>query len=127
MKITDPDIIKNGEKNLIEAVKDDIDPAVVKEVLKKKMAAAALSYKGGEIVVYNNKIAFRLDFDIHLSGSFMFDRQGSYIPESDETGNQESDNSDIEMDDILQDDIVDDDINDILKESREFWELKKDS
>ncbi|MBC2703895.1 hypothetical protein [Desulfobacula sp.] len=127
MKITDPDVIKNGEKNLIEAVKDDIDLAAVKEILKKKMAATALSYKRGEIVVYNNKIAFRLDFETHLSGSFMFDRQGNYIPESDQTGDQKSENNEIEMDDLIRDDIVDDDINDILKESREFWELKKES
>ncbi|MBU8848350.1 MAG: hypothetical protein KOO65_12580 [Desulfobacterales bacterium] len=125
MKITDPDIIKNGEKNLIEAVKDDIDLAVIKEVLKKKVAETALSYKGGELVVHNNEIAFRLDFDIRLSSSFMFDRQGNYIPGSDKTKNQENDQ--IDMDDIIQDDIVDDDINDILKESRDFWEQKKDS
>ena len=64
MKITDPDVIKNGEKDLIEAVQDDLDLDAVKEVLKKRMAAAALSSKGGEIMVYNNEIAFRLDFDI---------------------------------------------------------------
>ena len=192
MKITDPDIIKNGEKDLIEALKNDLYLDAVKEVLKKRMTEAVLSSEGGEIVVYNNKIAFKLNFDIHLSGSLMFDRQGNYISESDETGDQENsvfedynfddininetleevepktllsnakgpeieDNDtseeeqsfsdtmeeelkidlpdygfDDELDqksedsEITMDDIIDDDINDILKESREFWELKKD-
>ncbi|MBU2455659.1 MAG: hypothetical protein KJ668_20315, partial [Proteobacteria bacterium] len=40
---------------------------------------------------------------------------------------QLTDDSDAEENDLIQNDIVDDDINDILKESREFWELKKDS
>ena len=206
MKITDPDIIKNGEKDLIEAVTDDLDLDAVKEVLKKKMAATAISSKGGKIVVYHDEIAFRLNFDIHLSGSLMFDRQGNYIPGTDETDDKENllsedfDLDDINIDenteevgsqtllsdaenhkiedndifeekqstietrreeldiglpdydlddgvdqenespdetkdkeietkknDLLQNNIVDDDINDILKESREFWNLKKDS
>lgn len=201
MKITDPDVIKNGEKDLIKAVTDDLDLNAVKDVIKKRMAAANLSSKGGEIVVYNNEIAFRLDFDFQLSGSLMFDRQGNYIPESDETGEHEnlipenldtinindnlekeldmdipddelddkfiaepgehdrSEDEDIkkikenedspiaidaldqlnddpelepeiepgmESDELISDDLIDDDINDILKESQDFWELKKD-
>ncbi|WP_300461812.1 hypothetical protein [Desulfobacula sp.] len=196
MKITDPDVIKNSEKDLIKAVRNDLDLEVVKEILKKRMAAAALSSKGGEIVVHQNEIAFRLDFDIQLSGSLMFDRQGNYIPESNETrdpetrisenldlvdipdntppeedldkdlldyalddtvdgpsikieqketsqtGPEEIEAIEIDMldqpadaseldpetgtDDFIPDDLVDDDINDILKESREFWEFKKD-
>lgn len=79
MKITDPDIIKNGEKDLIDAVKEDIDLDAVNEILKERLVASGLLAKGGEIVVHNNKIAFRIDFDVQLSGSLMFDRQGNYI------------------------------------------------
>ncbi len=189
MKITDPDVIKSGEKDLIDAVKDDLDLDTIKDIMQNKMNAKALVSKGGEIVVHNNAIAFRLDFSIEISGSLMFDRQGNYIPESDEentlpiedldplTDEPETDleteldpeidleseteteleteieteeddldqndmiddddiidddidddivDDDIVDDDIVDDDIVDDDINDILKESRDFWESKKD-
>jgi hypothetical protein len=84
MKITDPGIIKNGEKDLIELLKEDLDLDAVREIIQKKMTPAALSPKGGEIVVHDNQIAFRMDFDLCLSGSLMFDRQGNHIPESDE-------------------------------------------
>ncbi|MCD4675383.1 MAG: hypothetical protein K8S18_05225 [Desulfobacula sp.] len=114
MKITDPDVIKNGEKDLIEAVQDDLDLDAVKEVLKKRMASAALSSKGGEIMVYNNEIAFRLDFDIQLSGSLMFDRQGNYIPESDKTADDEADESERLMSEDF--DLDDLDINETLEE-----------
>jgi len=197
MKITDPDVIKNGEKDLIEAVTDDLDLETVKDILKNRMAAAALSSKGGEIIVYKNEIAFRVNFDIQLSGSLMFDRQGNYIPE---TGDKESDDQenlisedfdleDIDINETLEEvgsqtllddtedakienndtsveeeqntdesieenlninlpdydfddeldpesedpdesddgDIVSDDMGDILEESRDFWEPKKDS
>ena len=176
MKITDPGVIKNGEKDLIDLLKEDLDLDAVREIIKKKMTSAALSPKGGEIVVHNNQIAFRMDFDLCLSGSLMFDRQGNHIPESDErldsnqglieedegdlmvpesneditTGEKtdldlpdydldplddldeltEAPESEIEFkedDPLLIDDLADDDITDILKESRDFWEKKKDS
>ena len=174
MKITDPDVIKNGEKDLIDAVKEDLDLDTIKEIIQNKMNTKALVSKGGEIVVHNNAIAFRLDFSIEISGSLMFDREGNYIPESDEENappiedldpltdeletaldtdldtdldpeidlESETDTdleselaTEIEKDDLVQndmidddivdDDIVDEDINDILKESRDFWESKK--
>jgi hypothetical protein len=83
MKITDPDVIKNGEKDLIQAVKDDLDLDIIKKIMQNRMNAESISSKGGEIVVHNNEIAFRLDFSIEMSGSLMFDRQGNYLPESD--------------------------------------------
>lgn len=175
MKITDPDVIKNGEKDLIQAVKDDLDLDIIKKIMQNKMNAESISSKGGEIVVHNNEIAFRLDFSIEISSSLMFDRQGNYISKSDEedalpiddldpftdepdpeTDLEQGSESKIEDDlylkpeletssdsvsetelslepeseisenDDIQDDIVDEDINDILKESRELWENKKD-
>ncbi|RLC05209.1 MAG: hypothetical protein DRH34_02785 [Deltaproteobacteria bacterium] len=116
MKITDPDIIKNGENDLIEAVKDDLDLDAVKEILKKRMEAAKLSSKGGEIIVHNNEIAYRLDFDIHLSGSLMFDRQGNYISESDQTvddepGEQEAPGKSDDQENLISEDFDLEDIN----------------
>jgi len=182
MKITDPGVIQNGEKDLIDLLKEDLDLDAVREIIKKKMTSAALSPKGGEIVVHNNQIAFRMDFELCLSGSLMFDRRGNHIPESDgpldsnqdfkeeneddlpalessediTTGEKidpdlpdydldplddldeltDAPESEIELkeddplmedDPLLIEDLADDDITDILKESRDFWEKKKDS
>jgi hypothetical protein len=85
MKITDPQVIEDGEKDLITAVQEDLDLDAVKQILKDRMGASTLSSRGGEIVVHNNQIAFRLDFDIKLSGSLLFDRKGNYI----DTGEEE--------------------------------------
>ena len=101
MKITDPDIIKNGEKDLIDAVKNDLNLDAVKEILEKRMAGSSLSPDDGQIVVHNNEIAFRINFNIQLSGSLMFDRQGNYIPESvdDPSGTADAE-TDMDMDDL---------------------------
>ncbi|MFH2091856.1 MAG: hypothetical protein ABIJ31_05790 [Pseudomonadota bacterium] len=153
MKITDPDVIKNGEKDLIEAIKQDLDLDAVKEILKDQIARTVLSAKGGQIIVHNNQIAFRLDFDLNLSGSLMFDRDGNHILQSDEPDHILPDHilpEDLELDeiniadvveeigpdpDLLEEDLpdlvdgeLDDDLdmNDILQESQEFWEPKQE-
>lgn len=111
MKITDPDIIKNGEKDLIDAVKEDLDLDAVRRILEKRMAASSLTSSGGEIIVHNNEIAFRIDFNVKLSGSLMFDRAGNYIPRSEESG--AIDAEDLEEDDLDLDDL---DIGETLDE-----------
>ncbi len=85
MKITDPRIIQTGEKKLIAAMQKHLDLETVRKILSERMAETAFESKGGQIVVHDNQIAFRLDFDLQLTGSLLFDRQGNYIPESPET------------------------------------------
>lgn len=176
MKITDPLIIQTGEKKLIAAMQNHLDLKTVKKILSERMAETAFESKGGQIVVHDNQIAFRLDFDLQLSGSLLFDRQGNYIPdyrespirlsEEDTVDNDkdrsshpdqpamedwngdDNDDEDLDLlldeedsetrngsvpppvpdhtgDDLDSDDILDDDIDDILKESREFWDQNK--
>lgn len=162
MKITDPDVIKNGEKDLIEAVKEDIDWNALKDVIKEQMEISSFSAQGGGLLVHNNRIAFKIDFDLSFKGSLMFDREGNYIaseaqpaestdsaefvepdeaPESDEatepdeTGETEAeseggpapapaeqDTESVGEASAEEPDMLNDDIDDILKESREFWE-----
>jgi len=155
MKITDPQVIETGEQKLISAIHRHLDPETVKTILMERMAETALESRGGQIVVHDNQIAFRLDFDLRLLGSLLFDRQGNYIADAPgpplEDGEDRFDPSE-EKDpakpfeengaysDLLLDDDFDeenegardfsaedaDEIDDILNESREFWNRKKE-
>lgn len=197
MKVTDPQVILNGEKDLIASVQKNLDLDAVRDLLKERLTVKALSPKGGKIVVHDNDVAFRLDYEINLDGSLLFDRNGNLLengagkaledkpeedaaPKSDPDDIQDNDIRDnepgLEIDDLEDDfgfdqddsdileaddgdelndlnksddienlsvgelpdiglddedkesgqDIVDDDINDILQESRNFWEKKKE-
>jgi len=114
MKITDPQVIKNGEKDLIASVQEDLDPETVREILKERMAVAALESKGGQIVVHDNEIAFRLDFEVNLSGSLLFDRDGNLI--EDQAADDEHQDlligseigPDLDLENDLDDDLMDD-------------------
>jgi hypothetical protein len=171
MKITDPQIIQTEEKKLIVALQQHLDHETVKTVLMDRIAETVFEPKEGQIVVHDNQIAFRLDFDLKFNGSLLFDRQGNYIAdppgspsllnpaafENDTTRLSESPENELEdlsddenqkYPDLLPDDetdenagnvsaedsdtlddkdVLDDDIDDILNESREFWNQKKGS
>ncbi len=82
MKITDQDIIKNGEKELIDAITGDLDWTAIEQVFKDKYNLGLqedVEYKQGDIIVYNNQIAYRLDFDVKVTLSVLFDRKGEYL------------------------------------------------
>ena len=178
MKVTDPEIIKAGERDLIDAVKEDLDWNAIGEILKKKINISSVESTGGQIVVHNNQVAFQVDLMLKMELSLMFDRDGNHISDN-ENRISENDDSfkdpDVELDDPIagiapsqeqdqsdplkepefdpanpgdsldgfdldhgglndgSDDTpddgdganLDDDIDEILKESREFWENKK--
>jgi len=85
MKITDPQIILNGEKDLIASVQKDLDLDAVRDLFKERLTASALSPKGGRIVVHDNDVAFRLDYEINMNGSLLFDRNGNLLEDSENT------------------------------------------
>jgi len=82
MKITDPAVIKGGEGELIDAITADMDWGVIGKVFLEKHKLDIdddVEYKNGDIVVYNNQIAYKLDFDVKVNLSILLDREGSYI------------------------------------------------
>ncbi|MFU8769220.1 MAG: hypothetical protein ACNA7H_05735 [Desulfotignum sp.] len=79
MKITDPRVIEKSEHDLIQAVQEKLDPDTIKQILSDHLDRITFSSKGGQIVIHDHQIAFRLDFDLQLSGSLLFDRQGNYF------------------------------------------------
>ncbi len=82
MKITNPEIIKNGESDLIDAITADMDWAAIEEVFGKKHNLNIdddVEYKKGDIVVYNNQIAYKLEFNVKVNLSILLDRNGNYI------------------------------------------------
>lgn len=82
MKITDPEVIKSGESELIDAITADMDWGGIGKVFMEKHKLDIdddVEYKNGDIVVYNNQIAYKLDFDVKVSLSILLDREGTYI------------------------------------------------
>lgn len=82
MKITEQDVIKNGEQELIDAITADLDWGAIDRVFRKEHKLQIdenVEYKKGDIVVYNDRVAYQLDFDVKVILSVFLDREGNYI------------------------------------------------
>jgi len=127
LKITDPDVIKTGERDLIESIKDDLDLAAIQGILLEKVRSSsfdirdeALSFdvSGGEIVVHDGQIAFKVNFELKTEISIMFDRKGIYIPDG---AQYEDTGSDEMIDELASDEMIDE-----LTSDESNYEMQED-
>ena len=82
MKITDGEVIRNGERELIDAITADLDWGAIEKIFKEKHRLGIsedVEYKSGDLVVHDDQIAYRFDFDIKVTLSFLLDREGNYL------------------------------------------------
>ena len=82
MKITNHDVIKSGEQELIDAIAADLDWKTIEEIFSKEHKLRIddnVEYKKGDIVVFNGQIAYKLEFDVTVVLSVLLDRAGNYL------------------------------------------------
>ncbi len=82
MKITDHEVIQAGEQELIDAITADLDWGAIEKVFKEKHNLGIeedVEYKRGDIVVHNNQVAYKLEFNVNVVLSILLDREGKYI------------------------------------------------
>lgn len=82
MKITNYEVIQNGEQELIDAITADLDWEAIEEIFRQKHKLKLednVEYKKGDIVVYDGRIAYQLEFDVNIVLSVLLDREGKYI------------------------------------------------
>lgn len=82
MQITNHDIIKSGEQELIDAITADLDWGIIEDIFGQAHQLRIednVEYKNGDIVVYNGQVAYQLDFDVNIVLSVLLDREGNYL------------------------------------------------
>lgn len=82
MKITDSDTIKNSEKELIDSITGDLDWSAIETLLREKHNIGLqddVDFKNGDITVFDNQIAYKLDFDVKITLTVVFDRKGNCL------------------------------------------------
>lgn len=82
MKLTNPESIQASEKEFIDAINAELDWAVLEKILIEKYQFAILdevNYKNGNLIVHNNEIAYKFDFELKVPLSVVFNRQGECL------------------------------------------------
>lgn len=82
MKITNSEIIKNGEQELIDAITADLDWGAIDEIFLKEHNLGIeddIEYKSGDIVAVDSQIAYKLEFEVKVNLSVLLNRNGEYL------------------------------------------------
>jgi hypothetical protein len=82
LKITNSEIIKSGERELIDTITGDLDWRIIEQIVRDRHNLSIkddIEYKQGDIIVHENKVAYRLDFDVKMTLSIIFDRDGNCL------------------------------------------------
>ena len=82
MKLTDPENIQESEKEFIDTINAELDWEAIEHMLLEKhnfTLQDEIDYKHGDLVVYDNEIAYKFDFEIRVPLSLIFNRQGDCL------------------------------------------------
>jgi len=82
MKITDSETIKNSEKELIDSITGDLDWSAIESLLREKHNIGLqddVEFKNGDLTVFDSQIAYKLDFDVKITLTVVFDRKGNCL------------------------------------------------
>jgi len=92
MKITEAEVIKNGEQELIDAITADLDWGAIEGIFQEEHGLGfdeEVEYKKGDMVVHEGNIVYQLDFEVKVTISVLLDRNGNYISVAPSKGAQE--------------------------------------
>lgn len=82
MKVTNPELIQESEKEFIDTINAELDWEAIEKLLMQKHKIALqdeVDYKNGDMVVFDNRIAYKFDFEIKVPLSVVFNRQGECL------------------------------------------------
>ncbi len=108
MKISNPETIEESEKEFIDMINAELDWEAIEELLMEKHnfnLQEEVEYKNGDIVVHNDSIAYKFDFNIKVPLSIIFNRTGEFLelltsdpedPEENEENEEDGMNIDID-------------------------------
>lgn len=95
MKLTNPESIQESEKEFIDTINAELDWDAIEQMLLDKhgfVVQEDVDYKDGNLVVHNNEIAYKFEFEIKVPLSVIFNRNGECLEIStqrDETGSED--------------------------------------
>jgi len=82
MKITNAEVIKNGEKDLIDSITADLDWGAIEEIFLTEHNLGIdedIEYKSGDIVAHESQVAYKLEFTVKVNLSVLINRDGEYL------------------------------------------------
>jgi hypothetical protein len=80
MKITNS--IKNAEQALLDLIEKNLDWDNIKKIFKEKYQLKIkgdIGYESADITIYNDKVAYKLNFDVNMTVAIVCGRDGEFL------------------------------------------------
>lgn len=84
MKIADPESIKAGEQELINSIMGKLNSEIIESIASGKLVIDNMEFRNGDMMIYKNRIVYKMDFQTSVAISVMFDREGNLITEDED-------------------------------------------
>lgn len=88
-KVANADAIAIARQEWIEKIKNAIDLVGIRRILEYQHnieIGENIEVAGGDAIIHNERIVYKMDFDVLFKLSVMFDTDGNYIPPGEEPG-----------------------------------------
>ncbi len=85
MKIAEPDNIKAGEQELINSIMEQLNSEIIGSIASGRLAVNNLEFRNGDMVIHENRIVYKMEFETSVSISVLFDREGNLIIEDEDS------------------------------------------
>ncbi len=82
MKLTTPESIQENEKEFIDTINAELDWDAIEQLLFDKhgfILQDEVAYRNGDLVVHDNQIAYKFDFEVKVPLSVIFNRRGECV------------------------------------------------
>ncbi len=82
MKLTNPELIQESEKEFIDTINAELDWDAIEQMLLEKHGFTVqedVDYKDGNLIVHKNEIAYKFEFEIKVPLSVIFNRNGECL------------------------------------------------
>lgn len=82
MKVANQDTIQEGETEFIDTINAELNWESIEKLLYEKFRLALrdeVEYRSGGIMAYDDKVAYKLTFDVKVPISIVFDSEGECL------------------------------------------------
>ncbi len=111
MKLTNPETIQESEKEFIDTINAELDWDTIEKLLLEKhqfVIQDEVDYKEGNLIVHNNQIAYKFDFEIRVPLSVIFNRQGECLEVSTQREDVEEGEANLSEEEDMKEEIIED-------------------
>ena len=104
-KVASSKALEKAKEEMVKSVREALDMNEIKHILEDQHnleISDDLQASGGEMIIRNNQLAYKMEFEVLLSFSVLLDTDGNYVPLEDSSPEEAIENLGSQAKDIIE-------------------------